>query len=568
MRAQLQLPSYQDPDAERRARWYQEEAISAALKSLEADGKALLVMATGLGKSFILARIAKAIAKRGGSVLAMAHRDELIWQLQSELEEAGCGTVGIEKAEFRSNAYDQVVVGSVQSFNARRLARLPKDRFQLIIIDEVHHALSNQYTKVLEHFSPPNLLGVTATPDRGDKRSLARIFPAITYSLGIGEGIQHGYLTPLKGYSIFLDSIDISGVSRDAGDLAAGQLDLAMVKAVEGIVSETIRIGGERQGICFFAGRRSAELAFERFNAIRPGCAIYIDAKTPDEERKRDIARYRRGEVQYLCNVGIANEGFDAPRTSLIVHGAPTLSRAIYVQRTGRGTRVLPGTVDTIGAQGNDGDARRRQAIKCSSKPDCLVLDFVGVCGKHQLVTPVDVLSEAGGYSDQEKALAKKKALAQPGEDTASLLEQARAELRRIAQTMGSKIGSRMAEIDLFNPFNVLHIKHDHTLPTNYKPMSDAQRKALLNCGVRKEYVDKLDGGSATKLLNSMAARRMRGLATFNQVAKLKEFGVEQINISLDRARQALDYIAGTGWGKRAPVSQERLGEILGRPKA
>lgn len=544
-------------------RWYQNEAAEACGKDLETGQRALAVLATGLGKTRVISHVAKEHLSQGGrrSVLCLAHRDELVFQLREELERYVGESVGVEKADSVSSPYQRVVVGSIQSFNQRRLERLGRDRFSLVVIDEAHHATSPQYQKLISWFELARLFGVTATPFRADKVSLSRVFSGVSYSMGIRDGIESGYLVPIRCWSVRLNDINLVGLSKSGDDFSPGRLDERMVKAVEGIVRETIRLGGDRQGICFFAGTKSAEFAYERFNAIAPGSAVYVDAKTPRAERHDSVSRFRSGDARYLCNVGIANEGFDAPSASLVVHGAPTLSLTVYTQRIGRGTRPQPGVVDKH--SGKDAFEARRLAIASSGKKDLLVLDFVGNCGKHTLMSPVDVLGE-DLYSEDEKKEAKKRALSQPNTDARQLLEEARAHLQRIAKTLQSTTKSEVREVDPFNPFNVLHLSHDKTtLPANYKPASPGQISYLEKSGIERAFINGLDFQSSQRLVRAISARGAIGLASFRQVSTLQRFGVDRINIRREVASEALDYIASTEWGKRTPVSKTIINDIL-----
>ena len=157
---------------------YQTEAVQAVEEAFREVSSCLIVLATGCGKTIIFSHLAAREVKRGGRVLILAHRGELLQQAIDKLRTATGIVAGLEKAEETSDVnYDEppytVVVGSVQSMKSpKRLARFAPDEFSLIVIDECHHALTDTYRAVIDHFPDAHLLGVTATPDRGDLRSL------------------------------------------------------------------------------------------------------------------------------------------------------------------------------------------------------------------------------------------------------------------------------------------------------------------------------------------------------------------------------------------------------------
>lgn len=158
-------------------RKYQEEAREAVQREWE-DGRkrTLLVLPTGCGKTIVFSKIIEDRVRKGERVLVLAHRSELLEQASDKLKTAtGLGTA-LEKAESTSiGSWFRVVVGSVQTMQReKRLSQFPPDYFDTIVIDEAHHAISDGYQRVLQHFEDANVLGVTATPDRGDKKNLDR----------------------------------------------------------------------------------------------------------------------------------------------------------------------------------------------------------------------------------------------------------------------------------------------------------------------------------------------------------------------------------------------------------
>ena len=518
-------------------RWYQQDAVEAVLSELTKADATMVVAATGCGKTEIFTEI---IRRWPGPVLVLAHREELVHQAAERIERNIGETVGIEAAELYSPPNVRVVVGSFDSVRQpKRLQRLGKDRFTLLIVDESHHILAKTYLKTVKFFEGAKLLGVTATPDRGDKKALGRIFTSVAYNFGIWEAIESGYLVPIVGKRVHLDEINLEGVETRCGDLVASQLDVKIVEAVEGIVQETIRLGGERQGVCFFPGVRSAELAAERFNAVSAGSAGFVCGETPKDERRRIFKDFRNGSIKYLCNCLVATEGFDAPSASMVVQARPTKSRALCCQMVGRGTRVLPGTTEPYPYR--DDSARRRAAIACSGKRNVLVLDFVGTSTDLSLMTPVDILG--GDYTEEEVSLAKKIAddPAAPTEPQ-ELLVRARSELKAIAASMRGSVRSR---VESFDPFALAGCKEsDSSKYSKFAtPATEPMLQSLARAGFPDHELRGLTKKAAGKMLTELKRRRDEGLATVRQMKMLSGYGVTDPNLTFAKASDAITYI-------------------------
>jgi superfamily II DNA or RNA helicase len=545
-----------DPDG---LRYYQREGYNAILASLAGNDSTLVVMAGGLGKTQLFSCVAK---HWDGDVLIVAHRDELIEQARGRAEQMMGEYVEVEKAEQVSSPKTRIVVGSVQSLNQKRLGRLGKNRFSLVIIDECHHATSPSYRRVMDHFNDAKKLGVTATPDRADEKALGKVFDDVAFVFDIADGIKAGYLVPFGNcQEATLQGLDLDAVKKTKGDLAANELDQAMVQHCEGIVQKTLELEPGRTGICFFPGVRSAELAAQRFNALRPGSAAFVSGTTDENDRKRIMADFRAQRIQYLCNCMVATEGFDAPPTSLIVQGRPTLSRALYTQMTVRGSRVLPGVVDHF--EGAGLGRERRQAIAASAKPDLVVLDFVGNHTKHDLASVSDVLG--GNYSDAEVKAAKK--LVKQGVRAGDALEQARRQLRALADAVAKANAKVKADVRAFDPFRVLGltIADEDRYADRFTgaPATPKQMAALASFGVPQSELNQLSKRAAGKLFDKCKGRLEHGLCSYKQLRQLQRFGVTQQDVKFDRAKAALDYIAKKGWGSNGPIDHTMVQDIV-----
>ena len=391
-------------------RYYQRDDVAEALRILREESSAtMIVNATGLGKTQEAVTIA--YEWTDGRVLFLVHRKELIDQIVGRIEQMTGGrhslgrSVGVEQGMLHSSAYHQFVVGSSMSVcKEKRLARL-KDAggFGLIIVDECHraHGGTKPHGTIIKAFPEAKLLGLTATPDRLDGISLEEVFKTVAVRRGIREGVDMGYLAPPRAERVVIEAVNLDRVAMVGKEFAVGQLDEEMAKGAVGIARETVKRVGKRSTIIFCPGVQTAHLVATmiRKETGNELAAVSIDKDTPPGERDAHIRGFRDGTHQYLVNVLIAIEGFDAPNCEVIVNASPTHSRGRYTQGIGRGARILPGIID--GLDGPENAGARRDAIAASAKPHFLVLDMVGNCSRHSLIGPADIF--AGRASDDDK---------------------------------------------------------------------------------------------------------------------------------------------------------------------
>lgn len=549
-----------DPDG---LRPYQREAVTAIHGKLMEHRSTLLVMATGLGKTQTFGAIA---AHWPGRVLVLAHRFELLDQAVNRLRQMARGRrrVGLEQAE--SWASDQeIIVGSVQTVgNARgeaRIKRFNANPFSLVIVDEAHHATATTYRRVLDAFPSARVLGVTATPDRGDGTALGEIFESVAYQRDIEAGIGDGYLVPVSVRQVILEHVDLSAVKTTAGDLNIGQLDAEMVKANEAVAKKCLELCGDRKTIVFTTKVATAHDLVAHFNKEREGCAVAVDGEMDWQKRAAALRDHRNGRYQFLINVGIATEGYDCPEVSCVAIARPTKSRALYTQMAGRGLRVLPGTVEGIEAL-----QARTIAIAASNKPDCLLLDFAGNAGRHALVSPLDIL---GGHASEdviERAQRKLRERQMRAEDAIAEAQRevdGEREARAAAiAAIRSQVHARVEDVDPFGhgPFRANDQIHPGMLVS---PPSDKQLAALSRFGFKDSELPKTRA-EAGRLMSRCIARRGADLATHRQEVTLAKYGINAAQMYRETASRLLDAIATNGW-RRIPAA--RVSEIVATGK-
>ena len=348
-----------------RLRPYQEDAVARIEEAFENGvNRQLLSLPTGTGKTVVFAEV---IRRRQGRALVIAHRDELIRQAVAKLRAVDPHlSVGVVKAD-EDDVDAQVVVASIQTLQrGNRRDRLGQG-FTTIVVDEAHHSAAPSYRGVLAHFGAFEradllTLGVTATPERGDRQRL-ECFPTLVYERDLVLMIREGYLVDLRAVQVSITA-DLDGVSLSHGDFGAEALGKAMraAAAPELAARAYLQYASGRRALVFTP---TVALAHETAEAmVATGVtASALDGTTPTDERREVLEQLRRGGLQALANCAVLTEGFDEPSIDCVVMARPTKSRQLYLQMVGRGTRLYPG------------------------KNDCLILDLVGVSHRHKLLT-------------------------------------------------------------------------------------------------------------------------------------------------------------------------------------
>jgi len=329
-------------------REYQDDAIQAVLDAVKRIiTRQLIILPTGCGKTIVFSELAKRLNKR---TLVIAHREELIEQAKEKFElvwpEADLGIVMADQ----DDSDRQVVIASIQTaVRPRRLTALKEQDFELLIIDESHHAAADTYQKLIYELgfmeeNPEKLLvGVTATAKRGDKVALGKVFQEIVYEASVGLMIRAGYLTDLKGLQISTE-VDLSDIAVIGGDFNIGELANAVNTAGRNqvIVDSLLDYAPEKRAVAFCVDvQHSLDLA-AMFNAAGiKAAAVYGDMEK--EERREILRAFRAGEIQVLTNCNILTEGFDCPEIECLLMARPTKSQSLFIQMAGRGTRLYPG---------------------------------------------------------------------------------------------------------------------------------------------------------------------------------------------------------------------------------
>lgn len=510
-------------------RQYQEEARQAVEKQWE-DGiqKTLLVLPTGCGKTIVFAKITEDRVRRGDRVLILAHRGELLEQAADKIGKVTRLGCAMEKAEQTClGSWFRVVVGSVQSLmREKRLGRFPVDYFGTIIIDETHHCISDSYQKVLRHFENAKVLGVTATPDRGDMRNLGEVFDSLAYEYTLPKAIREGYLSPIKALTIPLQ-LDLSGVAMQSGDFKAGDIATALDPYLYQIADEMSKYCRDRKTVVFLPLVKTSQ-KFRDILQEKGFQAAEVNGES--EDRAEILEAFERGEYNVLCNSMLLTEGWDCPSVDCVVVLRPTKVRSLYSQMVGRGTRLYPG------------------------KEHLLLLDFLWHTERHELCHPADLictskdvaqkmtknLEEAAGFPmDLEEAekKASEDVIAEREEALANQLREMRHRKKRLVDPLQFEMSIQAEDLSGYVP----------AFGWEMAPPSDKQKATLEKLGILPDEID--NAGKAAKLLERLDIRKAEGLTTPKQIRFLENRGFQHVGTwQFDTAKKLIDRIAANGW--------------------
>jgi superfamily II DNA or RNA helicase len=352
-----------------RLRPYQVEAQQAILEHRARGIRSQIVsLATGLGKTVVLATLPKLLSLRPGDVtLVVAHRDELIEQTVEKMQIENPGLkIGVEKAERKAPDDSNIIVATVQTLSEKRLEAFVQRfhrRISLFIIDEAHHAAAPSYRAIVDAILAQRpeamVLGFTATPNRGDGVRLVDVFEKIVYSMDARKAIDAGYLVPVKSYAV-ATTTNLDDIASRGGDFVIGQLAAAVntVDRNARIVAAYKQHTAGMKALVFTASVEHARDIAEEFvaNGVK---AEWASGETPKDEREKIVRDFRNGDIDVLANCGLYLEGFDVPSVQVILNARPTKSTTLYTQITGRALRPVD---DRVRADAPRADRKKREA--------------------------------------------------------------------------------------------------------------------------------------------------------------------------------------------------------------
>ncbi len=509
---------------------YQEEAKAAVLKQWqEGIKKTLLVLPTGTGKTIVFAKLAEECVSMGERVLILAHRGELLNQASDKIAKSTGLMTATEKAEQSCiGSWFRIVVGSVQTMmRAKRLKQFDPQYFDTIIIDEAHHCVSDSYQKVLNHFPESKVLGVTATPDRGDMKNLGSVFESLAYEYTLPKAIREGYLCPIKAQTIPLE-LDLTNVSIQAGDFRASDLGTALDPYLGQIVEEMAKYCKNKKTVVFLPLVKTSQKFCELLNQHGFKAA---EVNGESRDREQILKDFDDDKYNVLCNSMLLTEGWDSPAVNCVIVLRPTKVRSLYAQMVGRGTRLSPQT----------------------GKTELLLLDFLWHTERHELCHPAHLVCEseevakkmtenieaAGCPVDIEEAerTASEDVVAQREEALAKQLSEMRHRKRRLVDPLQFEMSIQAADLSGYVP----------SFGWEMGPPSEKQTATLEQLGICPDEIE--CAGKAAKILDRLDSRRAEGLTTPKQIRFLEGRGFQHVGTwQFNDARKLIDRIAGNGW--------------------
>lgn len=515
---------------------YQLEAKDAVFQEwANGNDKTLLVLPTGCGKTIVFAKITEDCVRSGERVLILAHRGELLDQAADKIAKSTGLMCATEKAERSClGSWFRVVVGSVQTLmREKRLSQFQHDYFDTIIIDEAHHCISDSYQNVLKHFDAAKVLGVTATPDRGDMKNLGSVFQSLAYEYSLPKAIKEGYLAPIKAQTIPL-KLDLTGVGSQAGDFKTADLGTALGPYLYQIADEMVKYCQNRKTVVFLPLVKTSQKFRDILNE-RGFKATEVNGSSQD--RAEILQDFDNDKYNVLCNSMLLTEGWDCPSVDCIVVLRPTKVRSLYSQMVGRGTRLFPG------------------------KESLLLLDFLWHTERHELCHPAHLICEndevaqqmtknledsAGCPVDIEEAeqKASEDVVSQREEALAKVLQEMKSRKRKLVDPLQFEMSIQAEDLTNYVP----------AFGWEMGPASDKQLAKLEKLGIFPDQID--NAGKATKLLERLEKRRSAGLTTPKQIRFLESRGFQHVGTwEFEGAKHLIDRIAASGWSVPRDIS-------------
>lgn len=360
-------------------REYQQEAINN-LKKMRSKGEtiALLYHATGVGKTVTAATDAKEV---GGRTLFLVNALKLADQAEETFKKIWPEATRSKFTGEEKNSNGQVVFATVQTIS-KHLIDFNTDSFDYIIVDECHHAAAKTYQKIFSYFNPKFILGLSATPERSDGEDMLALFKNVAHKMDLETAVKRGILAPIRCIRIKTDidlsDVRISGIKYNSQDLESK----LFIPERNTLIADTyINYVKDKKTVIFCASvNHSAEIA--KLLRERGVNAESVSGRDKKQARDKILNDYENGNTNVLCACDLLNEGWDSPRTEVLFMARPTMSKTIYMQQLGRGTR------------------------KCAAKTDLLVFDFVDNANMFNMPYSIHRLLNIEEYHPLEYVLA------------------------------------------------------------------------------------------------------------------------------------------------------------------
>lgn len=507
---------------------YQTEAKAAIFNEWDkGNKKTLLVLPTGCGKTIVFAKVTEDCVRSGDRVLIIAHRAELLEQASDKINKATGLVSAIEKAEQSClGSWYRVVVGSVQTLTReKRLQQFDEDYFDTIIVDEAHHSISDSYQNVLQYFNEAKVLGVTATPDRGDMKNLGQYFDSLAYEYTLPKAIKDGYLVKITAQTIPL-KLDLSGVGMQSGDFKASDLGSVLDPYLYQIAKEMTNYCKERKIVVFLPLVKTSQKFRDVLNEVGFKAA---EVNGNSDDRAEVLKDFEDGKYNVLCNSMLLTEGWDCPSVDCVIVLRPTKVRSLYCQMVGRGTRL------------------------CEGKEELLLLDFLWHTERHELCRPAHLIANTEEVAQKITEKIEQSACpldlevveVQASEDVVAAREEALAKKlaemksrkKKLVDPLQFEMSIQAEDLSGYVP----------AFGWEMSPPTEKQVRSLEKLGIFPDEIE--NAGKATKLLDRLDKRRIEGLTTPKQIRFLESRGFQHVGTwEFDHAKSMIDRIAANGW--------------------
>jgi superfamily II DNA or RNA helicase len=496
---------------------YQVAACDAVFREFATGvDSTLVVAATGTGKTVLSGLVCERwVKEQGTKVLFLAHRKELINQAARTLGDSGFGLdMAIEMADQNAAIVgaDELVIGSVQTLQSNRLMSWNPREFGLIIIDECHHSLADSYTKILNWFEGYKLLGITATPSRGDRRNLGARFQTKAYEYGLRRAIDERWLSPIKIREC-QTGVDLRKIKTTGGDYNQGELEEAITPHLQELVAAFVQECGSRTAVVFTPDVGSA-MGFAEVCKAYGKSADYVAGSggqfgMGEKQRAATLARFEARAIDVVVCCELLIEGWDVRHIGAVCICRPTKQWHRYAQMVGRGTR--------------------------------LVIDFDWQTDEDDkdLCTAISLFDD-GSIDPEIMATARdvERANVERDMDPKDILEEAERIVHarrkwRITLGLAKAKQYQVMERDPIGVADILDIKLNRKYDIDkrgYNPASQGQLNYLKTLGIKSP--EHLSKWGASKLIGKLKKRQESGLASAEQVQTLLGVGM-----FADRAR-------------------------------
>ncbi len=581
---------------------YQTRAVERVNKAYQADKKsALIVLPTGLGKTCCMAAVAEEEVKKGGRVLFLAHRTELLRQAAEEIESmTGIDTGYISGKDVPDTP---ILLSSIQGMSKdHRLNSFKPEDFSMVMIDEAHHMFAGSYDKIIDHFKDARLLGVTATPRRGDDRDVSEKFKEVCSEYTLCEAINEDWLAPIVLQNCPV-KIDISKTHVMAGDYSTKDIGEALLPYMDAIADQVIEKASDRKVLIFVPLVATAKGLAEIFQK-KGAKADYVSGKRKAPEI---ISRFKNGEINILINSLLLTEGFNEPTIDCIVNLRATQSEALLRQIIGRGTRKAPGKENLLILDFFWKNKKNRSTLSVS---DIISLEMgvderdifeVNRRCKNLKGGPaniMDLITSIGGDVQEEREAALLRAIkkAEEEEERRRKFEEIRQqylkdhpdlvqiirndpkyELKRLVKSgnafqitkhcylVDNPNGNSFVYTDIpvfralgIDSYEVRFICDSSMFHIDDDAPTEKQRCCLVNFGIDPEYFDESDLRSETCfiskgysgfIIGTLIDRQKRGMCSYKQAKLLCKKGAKDLkNLHFSAASGAINQLSANNW--------------------